>query len=589
MDFVPANIVQADLASSGPPTALALPFQFSGKAESNFAASLQTAKMNSASAPVESASDAGTVVGRKKSTDKNSPTNPPTPPLGQAASAINSTTNITASVVLQDSILPSAANLRSDATTGLTAGTDAVKPDRSFESRGKVQADASLDNSATAFDAGVTLAKSGSGEQTPVGDVAAPLEIAAAHLETEIPFPGGDPPPLLTPLTENKTGKQAPAQNAGAEADVRQDPSATLSKSLAGFDALVPRLSLSAGELVGTSGKGDLRPPLPSPEILRMPQPGMTHASGAAKATAEIGPSASESKPQPDNDPRQESLPGLLSASTASTLSGVADVLKPISVQAAKTMKAIETVPAVETRANDTPLAHVPSTSEGTRQKPADSSSSPTEPTVLQPSLKTGFVPPSGQTIGVDQPTGTTATGATVQAQVAPAANQDPGNVRPGSPAAEPQHPAASSATPVPAPGPVEAARLVASALQSEMHIGLRTQAFGSVEVHTVVRDSQVGLTVGSERGDLHTLLGAEVSGLQTIFRQQDLRFDNIRFLETGAGTTAGFSGGADSQARSSSQQHSLPAGPFPINHRQQDAVELDLDSRLRARLNVHA
>ena len=121
------------------------------------------------------------------------------------------------------------------------------------------------------------------------------------------------------------------------------------------------------------------------------------------------------------------------------------------------------------------------------------------------------------------------------------------------------------------------------------MHIGLRTQAFGSVEVHTMVRDSQVGLTVASERGDLRTYLGTEVSGLQTTFRQQDLRFDNIRFLESSAGTTAGFSGGGDAQPRSSSQQYSSPAGIFSIHGPPEDPAELDFSSGLRTRLNVHA
>jgi hypothetical protein len=121
------------------------------------------------------------------------------------------------------------------------------------------------------------------------------------------------------------------------------------------------------------------------------------------------------------------------------------------------------------------------------------------------------------------------------------------------------------------------------------MHMGLQTQAFGNVELHAVVRDSQVGLTVGSERGDLRTLLAPEVSGLQTTFRQQDLRFDNIRFLETNTGTTAGFSGGADSQPRSSSQQHSSPAGVFSIHSPPENSAEPDIGAGLRTMLNVHA
>jgi len=135
----------------------------------------------------------------------------------------------------------------------------------------------------------------------------------------------------------------------------------------------------------------------------------------------------------------------------------------------------------------------------------------------------------------------------------------------------------------------VEVARLVTGVAQSEMHIGLRTQAFGNVEVHTVVRDSQVGVSVGSERGDLRSLFAPEVSGLQTTFRQQDLRFDSIRFLENSAGTTAGFSGGSNSQARSSNQQHSSPAGLFSIHSPPEDSAELDVGAEIRAKLNVHA
>jgi len=167
--------------------------------------------------------------------------------------------------------------------------------------------------------------------------------------------------------------------------------------------------------------------------------------------------------------------------------------------------------------------------------------------------------------------------------------NQDGGSRGASLPAAERQAPSASLPASLPAASTVEVARLVAGVAQSEMHIGLRTQAFGSVEVHTVVRDSQVGLTVGSERGDLRSLLAPEVSGLQTSFRQQDLRFDNIHFLETSAGTTAGFSGGADSHSRSSSQQHASTEGLFTIQNTQQDPAELDVGAGSRVRLNVHA
>jgi hypothetical protein len=46
------------------------------------------------------------------------------------------------------------------------------------------------------------------------------------------------------------------------------------------------------------------------------------------------------------------------------------------------------------------------------------------------------------------------------------------------------------------------------------MHIALQTGAFENVEVHAVVRESQVGLAIGSERGDLHRMLANEVPNL---------------------------------------------------------------------------
>jgi hypothetical protein len=96
----------------------------------------------------------------------------------------------------------------------------------------------------------------------------------------------------------------------------------------------------------------------------------------------------------------------------------------------------------------------------------------------------------------------------------------------------------------------VQIARLVDGIAQSEMHIGLRTQAFGNVELHTVVRDSQVGLAVGSEKGNLRNFLNSEVPTLQATLGQHDIRFDGIRFLESG-GAGTGFSGGTEQQSRS--------------------------------------
>jgi len=111
------------------------------------------------------------------------------------------------------------------------------------------------------------------------------------------------------------------------------------------------------------------------------------------------------------------------------------------------------------------------------------------------------------------------------------------------------EHPIVPAAAPV-----VQSARLLDAAAASEMHIGLRTQAFGNVDIHTQVRESQVGLAIGSERGDLRSMLAPEVAGLQTSLRQQDLRFENIQYLTHSM--AGGSSSNAGSHNRSFNQAH---------------------------------
>jgi hypothetical protein len=208
--------------------------------------------------------------------------------------------------------------------------------------------------------------------------------------------------------------------------------------------------------------------------------------------------------------------------------------------------------------------------------------------TVLPGSTDPGTVPAFPQTSSSD-PSATVATITNVLSQI-PLAGDQPGSDRsPSFPEGPPS--AASSSPPEPSvvvASAVQVARIVETMGQSEMHIGLRTQAFGSVEVHTTVHDTQVGLAVGSEKGDLRTFLASEMPGIQASLRQQDLRFDHIRFLEPGSANT-GFSGGDSSQSRSSSQGHpfapSLPV--FASEPATSAQLEVTLDGRTG--LNVHA
>ena len=80
-------------------------------------------------------------------------------------------------------------------------------------------------------------------------------------------------------------------------------------------------------------------------------------------------------------------------------------------------------------------------------------------------------------------------------------------------------------------PGPVQVAQLVNRIGQSEMRIGMNTSAFGSVEVRTVVHASDVGLVIGSEKGDLRGLLTNEMPAITNTLQQQNLPLNSVNFM----------------------------------------------------------
>jgi hypothetical protein len=91
---------------------------------------------------------------------------------------------------------------------------------------------------------------------------------------------------------------------------------------------------------------------------------------------------------------------------------------------------------------------------------------------------------------------------------------------------------------------------------QAEMRIGVNTSAFGSVEVRTVVHASDVGLTIGSEKGDLRGLLGNEMPAITNSLQQQNLRLSSINFTQGFASSSHGSEGG------NSHQQSFVPVVP---------------------------
>jgi len=150
----------------------------------------------------------------------------------------------------------------------------------------------------------------------------------------------------------------------------------------------------------------------------------------------------------------------------------------------------------------------------------------------------------------------------------------------------QPQPLPETPAPPVTISGAVQTARMVAVTGQAEMHIGVRSADFGSIDVHAVVRDSLVGVTVGSEKGDLRAYLSPEVARLQSTLKQQELRFETLRFLEAGVGSNSGQSGGGDTQSRYFSHGRHFSTG---MALAVEPETTLDASVQTASELNVRA
>lgn len=100
-------------------------------------------------------------------------------------------------------------------------------------------------------------------------------------------------------------------------------------------------------------------------------------------------------------------------------------------------------------------------------------------------------------------------------------------------------------------PGPVQLAQIVHNAAQSNMRIGLNTASFGSVEVRTTVHANEVGVSIGTEKGDLRSLLTTELPAITGNLQQQNLRLTQVSFHQQGFSSSNNLMSGGDSQSRS--------------------------------------
>ncbi len=114
----------------------------------------------------------------------------------------------------------------------------------------------------------------------------------------------------------------------------------------------------------------------------------------------------------------------------------------------------------------------------------------------------------------------------------------------------------------------VQLAQMVNTSAQAEMRIGMNTSSFGSVEVRAVVHAGDIGLQIGSEKGDLRSLLSTEIPGLASTLEQQNLRLAPVSFQQHGFAFTSDLSSGGQSQQRSFSspfKSNGTPDTPEPF------------------------
>ena len=151
----------------------------------------------------------------------------------------------------------------------------------------------------------------------------------------------------------------------------------------------------------------------------------------------------------------------------------------------------------------------------------------------------------------------------------APPASAPPPQVRSdAAPELPKTHHMLDSAPPTPTAPPVPIAPGSAADLQmnAQMQVGIRTDAFGAVQIHTVVQQSQVGITIHGDR-DLARWFSSEVPSLESGLNHQHLNL-----------TAVDFDNGRSGVQTATSFQHGQPRQHFSETPGSQSAVSPEQD-----------
>ena len=152
---------------------------------------------------------------------------------------------------------------------------------------------------------------------------------------------------------------------------------------------------------------------------------------------------------------------------------------------------------------------------------------------------------------------------APTQATVAVASQATSNNAAGELPKAHQMLDSASPAPAAPPPAPIASGPAAESQMNGQMHVGVRSDAFGTIDIHTVVQQSQVGITVHSER-DMAHWFSAEVAGLESGLNKSHLNLTGVSFDSGSSGMQSGSSFQHDGQPRQSFSQDSQPSTTLP-------------------------
>ena len=109
----------------------------------------------------------------------------------------------------------------------------------------------------------------------------------------------------------------------------------------------------------------------------------------------------------------------------------------------------------------------------------------------------------------------------------------------------------------------VSSARLTQQAGNAEMQVRLRTEALGPIDVHTIVKGSDIGASIRVEGRDTQVMLANELSQLERALNERSLRVERLDVLQGSAsggqsnGSGPGNSYGSPSEPRPNYASHS--------------------------------